>query len=69
MKRPKHVVVLYVINYTYLHHYIVVLDRYTNSNLDPFPHHMTSHTIMLQNRERTKTVVTFNTVYFVPKRK
>jgi len=24
----------YVINYTYLYHHIVVLDRYTNSNLD-----------------------------------
>ena len=32
-KGPKHVVVLYVINYTYLYHNIVVLDRYTNSNL------------------------------------
>ena len=31
--RTKHVVVLYVINYTYLYHHIVVLDRYTNSNL------------------------------------
>ena len=32
-KGPKHVVVLYVINYTYLYHHIVVSDRYTNSNL------------------------------------
>ena len=32
-KGPKYVVVLYVINYTYLYHHIVVLDRYTNSNL------------------------------------
>jgi len=29
----EHVVVLYVINYKYLYHHIVVLDRYTNSNL------------------------------------
>jgi len=33
MFRPKHVVVLYVINYTYLYHHIVVLDKYTHSNL------------------------------------
>ena len=33
-KGPKHVVVLYVINYTYLYHHIVLLDKYTNSNLD-----------------------------------
>ena len=32
-KGPKHVVVLYVINYTYLYNHIVVLDRYTKSNL------------------------------------
>ena len=32
-KGPKRVVVLYVINYTYLYHHIVVLDKYTNSNL------------------------------------
>jgi len=32
-KRSKHVVVLYVINYTYLYHHIVVLDKYKNSNL------------------------------------
>ena len=32
-KVPKHVVVLYIINYTYLYHHIVVLDRYTNTNL------------------------------------
>jgi len=32
-KGPKHVFFLYVINYTYLYHHIVVLDRYTNSNL------------------------------------
>ena len=31
-KGPKHVV-LYVINYTYLYHHIVVLDKYTQSNL------------------------------------
>jgi len=31
-KGPKHVV-LYVINYTYTYHHIVVLDRYTNPNL------------------------------------
>jgi len=24
---------IYVINYTYLYHHIVVLDKYTNSNL------------------------------------
>ena len=28
-----HVVVLYVINYTYLYHHIGVLDKYTHSNL------------------------------------
>ena len=32
-KGPKHVVDLYVINYTYLYHHIVVLDKYTHSNL------------------------------------
>ena len=31
-KGPKHVVGLYVINYTYIYHHTVVLDRYTNSN-------------------------------------
>ena len=30
---PKHVVILYVINYTYLYHHLVVLDKYTLSNL------------------------------------
>ena len=37
-KGPKHVVVLYVINYTYLYHHIVVLDRYTNSSLVYYKH-------------------------------
>jgi len=37
-KGPKHVVVLYVINYTYLYHHIVVLDRYTHSNLVYYTH-------------------------------
>ena len=37
-KGPKHVVVLYVINYTYLYHHTVVLDRYTNSNLVYYKH-------------------------------
>jgi len=32
-KGPKHVVVLYVTNYTYLYHHIVVLDKYTHSSL------------------------------------
>jgi len=32
-KGPKHVVVLYVIDYTYLYHHIVVLDNYTHSYL------------------------------------
>jgi len=32
-KWPKQVVDLYVINYTYLYHHIVVLDKYTHSNL------------------------------------
>jgi len=36
-KGPKHEV-LYVINYTYLYHHIVVLDRYTNSNLVYYKH-------------------------------
>ena len=31
---PKPVFVLYVIHYTYLYHHIVVLDKYTHSNLD-----------------------------------
>ena len=35
---PKHVVVIYAINYTYLYHHIVVLDRYTNSNLVYYKH-------------------------------
>jgi len=38
LKVPKHVVVLYVTNYTYLYHHIVVLDRYTNSNLTKTKH-------------------------------
>ena len=38
MFRPKHVFVLYVIDYTYLYHHIVVLDRYTNSNLVYYIH-------------------------------
>jgi len=37
-KEPKHVVVLYVINYTYLYHHIVVLDRYTHCNLVYYKH-------------------------------
>jgi len=37
-KGPKHVVVLYVINCAYLYHHIVVLDRYTNSNLVYYKH-------------------------------
>jgi len=30
-KGPKHVNDLYVINYTYLYHYTVVLDKYTHT--------------------------------------
>jgi len=37
-KGPKHVVVLYAINYTYLYHHIVVPDRYTHSNLVYYKH-------------------------------
>jgi len=37
-KGPKHVVDLYVINYTYLYHHIVVLDKYTHSNLVYYKH-------------------------------
>jgi len=37
-KGPKHVVVLYVINYIYLCHRIVVLDRSTHSNLVYYKH-------------------------------
>ena len=37
-KGPKHVVVLYAINYTYLYHHIVVLDKYTHSNLAYYKH-------------------------------
>jgi len=32
------VVVLYVINYTYLYHHIVVLDKYIHSNLVYYKH-------------------------------
>jgi len=32
------VVVLYVINYTHLYHHIVVLDKYTHSNLVYYKH-------------------------------
>ena len=35
-KGPKHAVDLYVINYTNLYHHIVVLDKYTHSNLPVF---------------------------------
>ena len=35
---PKHVVDLYVINYIYLYHHIVVLDKYTHSNLFYYKH-------------------------------
>ena len=38
LKGPKHVVILYVINYTYLYHHIVVLDKYTHSNLVYYKH-------------------------------
>ena len=37
-KGPKHVVVLYVINYTYLYHHKVVLDKYIHSNLVYYKH-------------------------------
>ena len=37
-KGPKHVVDLYVINYTYLYRHIVVLDKYTHSNLVYYKH-------------------------------
>ena len=37
-KGPKHVVVLYVINYTYLYQPIVVSDKYTHSNLVYYKH-------------------------------
>jgi len=33
-----HVVDLYVINYTYLYHHIVVLDKYTHFNLVYYKH-------------------------------
>ena len=32
-KEPKHVVDIYVINYTYLYHHIVVLDKYAHPSL------------------------------------
>ena len=35
---PKHVVVLYIINYTYLYHHIVVLDKYIHSSLVYYKH-------------------------------
>jgi len=38
MFRTKYVVVLYVINYAYLYHHIVVLDRYTHFNLVYYKH-------------------------------
>jgi len=37
-KGPKHVVFLYIINYTYLYHHIVVLDKYTHSNIVYYEH-------------------------------
>jgi len=37
-KGPKYVVVLYVINYTYLYQHIVVLDKYIHSNLVYYKH-------------------------------
>jgi len=37
-KGPKYVVVLFVINYTYLYHHIVVLHKYTHSNLFYYKH-------------------------------
>jgi len=37
-KGQKNIVLLYVINYTYLYHHIVVLDKYTNSNLVYYKH-------------------------------
>ena len=37
-KGPKRVVVLYVINYTYLYHHIVVLVKYKNSSLLYYKH-------------------------------
>jgi len=38
MKRVETVGVLYVINYTYLYHHIIVLDKYTHSNLVYYKH-------------------------------
>jgi len=35
---PKHVVVLYVINYIHIYHHIVVLDKYIHSNLIYYKH-------------------------------
>jgi len=35
---PKRVVDLYVTNYTYLYNHIVVLDKYTHSNLAYYKH-------------------------------
>jgi len=37
-KGSKNVVVLYVINYTYLYHHTVVLDKYAISNLVYYKH-------------------------------
>jgi len=38
MKRPETCICSLCKNYTYLYHHIVVLDRYTNSNLVYYKH-------------------------------
>jgi len=38
IEKIEHVVDLCVINYTYLYHHIIVLDKYTQSNLVYYKH-------------------------------
>jgi len=49
MFRPKYVVVLYVINCKYLYHHIVVLDKYTNSNIVYYKHNGVT-SLMTENK-------------------
>jgi len=44
LSKQLHVVDLYVINYTYLNHHIVVLDTYTHSNLVYYKHNRDDET-------------------------
>ena len=54
-KVPKHVVVLYVINYTYLYHHTVVLDRYTHCNLVYYKHNGVTNIMNVMNLSVTQS--------------